>query len=123
TFDLDLYRADPKPSIEPPYCIGRHGRDGPEKWLSDVERLRQAYPATAEFRVRILGGAKKAQEIMGRLPDNWEVIDFGAIEPRAYLRDLDVFVYFPDDKLAEGFGRTVVEAMIAGVPVVLPPRF
>jgi glycosyltransferase involved in cell wall biosynthesis len=35
---------------------------------------------------------------------------------------LDVFVYFPASDLNEAFGRTVIEAILVGVPCLLPPR-
>ena len=54
------------------------------------------------------------------LPANWTVHGFGEITPRDYLAGLDVFVYFPQSTLVEGFGRTVAEAMMAAVPCILP---
>ncbi|MFM9691815.1 hypothetical protein, partial [Streptomyces galilaeus] len=45
------------------------------------------------------------------------------IPPHDYLENLDVFVYFPNVNLVEAFGRTIIEAMIAARPCVLPPRF
>jgi hypothetical protein len=123
TFDLDLYFQEPKPTIRPPFRIGRHGRDGTEKWHEDAGLLRQVYPDGADFSVSILGGAKKVLKTLGKLPDNWIVHEFGSIEPHEYLSRLDVFVYFPNSALVEAFGRTIVEAMLAGVPVILPQRF
>ncbi|MFN3614857.1 MAG: glycosyltransferase [Rubrimonas sp.] len=40
-----------------------------------------------------------------------------------FLADLDVFVYFHHPAWVEGFGRTIAEAMAAGIPVILPPHF
>jgi glycosyltransferase involved in cell wall biosynthesis len=45
------------------------------------------------------------------------------MRPTDYLRELDVFVYFPHPDLNEAFGRTILEAMFAGVPCLLPRRF
>lgn len=120
TFDADQYYHPPKHSMEPPYRIGRHARDGREKWRERPDELLQAYPSATDFRIHILGGADKAADILGKIPENWHVRDFGNVEPLAFLRELDAFVYFPNSKLVEGFGRTIVEAMIAGVPVVVP---
>jgi glycosyltransferase involved in cell wall biosynthesis len=36
---------------------------------------------------------------------------------------LDFYVYFVNSTLLEAFGRAPVEAMAAGVPTILPPRF
>jgi glycosyltransferase involved in cell wall biosynthesis len=123
TFDLSLYHQQPKSEMRPPYCVGRHGRDGSEKWFEDASGLRKIYPSDADFKISVLGGAKKAKEILGALPMNWTIHEFGEIEPYEYLSELDVFVYFPHTELIEAFGRTIVEAMLAGVPVVIPPKF
>lgn len=123
TFDLSLYYHTPKSEMSLPFRIGRHGRDGKEKWHENPEALRKIYPEHPDFRIKILGGASQVEKRLGALPDNWDVHDFGAIEPYEYLRELDAFVYFPDTRLTEGFGRTIVEAMLAGVPVILPRTF
>lgn len=123
TFDLSLYHHAPKERMERPWRIGRHGRDGAEKWHEDPRVLRQIYPEGGDFRIFVLGGAKKASKTLGGLPANWIVHGFGEIEPHEYLRNLDAFVYYPDSRLVEGFGRTIVEAMLAGVPVILPHSF
>lgn len=123
TFDLALYAQPPKTSMSAPYTIGRHGRDGAEKWLEHPSQLLQAYPQSNSFQIKILGGAENAKAILGELPQNWTVHDFGSMAPFDYLRELDAFVYFPNSALSEAFGRTIVEAMLAGIPVILPPRF
>ena len=123
TFDLDDYINSPKGELKSPFRIGRHSRDGIEKWLENPILLKQAYPNDPDFEITILGGADNVTKILGKLPSNWKVIPFGKLSPKDYLRSLDVFVYFPNSHLVEAFGRTVVEAMIAGVPCILPTRF
>lgn len=123
TFDVELYKLSPKCNFSYPLRIGRHGRDGTEKWIGDKNLLLKVYPSNNDFKICILGGARNAKKILGKLPKNWSVYDFGSISPKDYLRELDVFVYFPSDGLIEAFGRTIIEAMIAGVPVILPPNF
>ena len=120
TFDPALYYHAPKGSMGAPYVIGRHGRDGVEKWLEEPDQLLLAYPPEDNFEIHILGGAEQAGEIIGELPGNWRVQEFGEVEPLDFLANLDAFVYFPNSRLVEGFGRTIVEAMIAGVPVIVP---
>lgn len=122
-FDIESYYHHPKPVMRRPYTIGRHGRDGQEKWLSNSKDLLAAYPEGDEFKISILGGARNAFKNRRYFPDNWDVIDFGVIPPHDYLENLDVFVYFPNVNLVEAFGRTIIEAMIAARPCVLPPRF
>ena len=123
TFDIQTYVRPPKPSMGPRFRIGRHGRDGPEKWLEDKDALSRAYPEHPDFSIVILGGASRAETILQRMPSNWTVHEFGKIEPADYLGELDAFVYFPNSTLIEAFGRIIIEAMLAGVPVILPRRF
>jgi glycosyltransferase involved in cell wall biosynthesis len=47
----------------------------------------------------------------------------GAMEPRAFLSGLDFYVHYPHEDRIEEFGRAPIEAMAAGVPVILPPAF
>lgn len=123
TFNLSHYHDAPKPRMIAPFRIGRHGRDAPEKWHEDPEQLLQAYPNNKDFINVILGGAAQARRSLGALPENWLVHEFGKVEPREYLRNLDAFVYFPHSARIEAFGRTIAEAMFAGVPVILPRNF
>jgi UDP:flavonoid glycosyltransferase YjiC (YdhE family)/glycosyltransferase involved in cell wall biosynthesis len=103
--------------------IGRHGRADPVKWPRTREELLRAYPDVPDVKVRILGGGELAVERLGRTPANWEIIEFGTCEPADFLRGLDFFVYFHDPDLIEAFGRTIMEAMAAGVPVIVGEHF
>ncbi|MCA2215142.1 glycosyltransferase [Jidongwangia harbinensis] len=103
--------------------IGRHGRPDPVKWPRDPEQIRQAYPDSGDVRVRILGGAEIAAARIGGLPSNWEAVEFGAEQPRDFLRTIDVFVYFHDPRWVEALGRTILEAMATGVPVIVGEHF
>jgi glycosyltransferase involved in cell wall biosynthesis len=123
TFDSFIYESHPKAKLEKPFVIGRHARDGTEKWLEDPLLLQKVYPSEEGFRISVLGGAKCAVEILGSLPSNWEVIAFGEETAKNYLQNLDAFVYFPHSGLVEAFGRTIVEAMLSCVPVIIPLRF
>jgi glycosyltransferase involved in cell wall biosynthesis/UDP:flavonoid glycosyltransferase YjiC (YdhE family) len=103
--------------------IGRHGRADPVKWPLDPDEILRAYPATADFRVRVLGGGEIAVRRLGRRPENWDVVPFGAESPEEFLRTIDFFVYFHDPDLVEAFGRTILEAMASGVPVIIGEHF
>jgi hypothetical protein len=122
-FDSSYYRFLPKRVFSSPKIIGRHGRDHIDKWPRSESAVLQVYPDAIDVRVRILGGASVAAETLGRIPENWEVLPFGALAVPEFLADLDVFVYFPSEDLNEAFGRTVMEAIFSGVPCVLPFSF
>lgn len=123
TFDASTLPFVPRTALIPPFVIGRHGRDGAEKWLEDASLLQKAYPNNDRFQIRILGGAANAEALLGKLPSNWVVYPFGSLDVASYLAKLDAFVYFPNSQLNEAFGRTIMEAMLAGVPCILPPGF
>jgi glycosyltransferase involved in cell wall biosynthesis len=103
--------------------IGRHGRPDPVKWPRDPGELLQAYPDTAEVKVRFLGGGEIGVRRLGRRPSSWDVVEFGAETPQEFLGSLDFFVYFHDPDWVEAFGRTILEAMASGVPVIVGPHF
>jgi glycosyltransferase involved in cell wall biosynthesis len=103
--------------------VGRHGRPDPVKWPRDPGELLQAYPDSAGVKVRILGGGEIGVRRLGRLPQSWDVVEFGAESPRDFLAGLDFFVYFHDPDWVEAFGRTILEAMASGVPVIVGPHF
>lgn len=123
TLDPAQYLQPPKPMLAAPFCLGRHSRDGIEKWHEDRKVLLQAYPDDPQFRILMLGGADRAKEILGSLPSNWTVKPFGRMTPKDYLGRLDLFVYVPKSTLVEGFGRAAAEAMMAGVPCLVPTSF
>jgi hypothetical protein len=103
--------------------VGRHARDNKSKWPADRATLLAAYCAEKQCVVDILGGADKAIQIVGELPRNWIVRPFGSMPPGEFLSAVDFFIHYPHELYIEAFGRSVLEAMVAGKPVVLPPVF
>ena len=103
--------------------IGRHGRDHYTKWPAAPDNLTAAYCANRPCDVRILGGAKRALGVIGKKPLNWTIHEFGAMDVRSFLSDLDFFIHYPHEDYIEEFGRSVIEAMAVGCPAILPPRF
>ena len=102
--------------------LGRHGRDHPLKWPTDPEALRSAYCAGRPSETRFLGGARHARARLRRWPRNWSVEAFGSRDVQEFLSGLDVFLHFPDPAYIEEFGGAAMEAMAAGVPVILAPE-
>lgn len=103
--------------------IGRHSRDQYVKWPISKEELLKVYPDDSEYEIHVLGGANVPKKLLGTLPGNWYVTDFGDIHPREFLHEIDVFIYYTHPELIEAFGRVIFEAMAAGVPVVIPPNY
>ncbi len=115
-------RAAWRGAARPRPVIGRHGRDDPLKWPRDPGALRAAYCADRPCEVRFLGGDFNARARLGARPRNWRAIPFGGAEVAGFLAELDVFVHHPDPDYLEEYGRAPMEAMAAGVPVILAPE-
>jgi UDP:flavonoid glycosyltransferase YjiC (YdhE family) len=121
--DPGQWRVDRRRPVGDVPVIGRHGRPDPLKWPRTTEDIARAYPVTGDYRVRVLGGGELATERLGLVPDTWEILPFGSVRPNEFLRTIDYFVYFHDSNLVEAFGRTILEAMASGVPVIIPASF
>ena len=101
--------------------IGRHSRDDIKKWPERRADMLAAYPADGPRRVRVLGGCRSVGRLIGKIPERWEVLPFGSVPPEEFLAGLDAYVYFHHSGMLEAFGRSVLEALAAGVPVVTHP--
>ncbi len=101
--------------------IGRHSRDDVKKWPENRSDLLSAYPDSPQQRVRVLGGSSSIRKVLGHKPRHWEVLPFGSIAPEDFLAGLDLYVYFHHSGWREAFGRAVLEALAAGLPVVTHP--
>ncbi|MDA2958418.1 MAG: glycosyltransferase, partial [Actinomycetota bacterium] len=121
--DVAAWTRRQRPENGASFRVGRHGRDSVWKWPTDPAVIAAAYPANSPFVIDILGGADEAKVVLGRLPTNWQVRPFDSISPIDYLSQLDVFVHVAHPDMEEAFGRTILEAMAAGVPVITEPRF
>lgn len=121
--DVDAWRVDrPNRQADRP-VIGRHSRPSPQKWPIDPKVIETVYPVDGSTTVKILGGADPVREVLGYVPNSWQVSPFGAIDPRLFLAQLDFFVYFHHPAWVEAFGRNILEAMASGLPAILPPHF
>lgn len=100
--------------------IGRHSRDHEVKWPGDAKELLEIYPSDEQFEIHVLGGAETPRNVLGYLPNNWTVFNFGEMHPKDFLLNVDVFVYFTHEDWVEAFGRVIIEAMAVGIPVILP---
>lgn len=121
--DVAAWKRSVRPAARDNIVIGRHARDDFVKWPATRKDILQIYPNSDGIEVRIMGGAQAPQQVLGELPSNWRVYEFGAMAPQDFLAQLDVFVYYTHPDWVESFGRVIFEAMAAGVPVILPPVY
>ncbi|WP_233443851.1 glycosyltransferase [Halalkalibacterium halodurans] len=121
--DVQEWKRASRPLRSEKIKIGRHSRDQYVKWPIDRTELFKVYPESAPFEVHVLGGAAAPMKVVGELPANWYVYEFGEMHPKEFLATLDVFVYYTHPDWIEAFGRVIFEAMAVGVPVVIPPIY
>lgn len=103
--------------------VGRHSRDHSTKWPENAETLAQAYLVDTEYEVRLLGGTKAAEQVLGYRPENWLVYPFDSLSVEEFVRGIDILVHFHHSMYIEEFGRNIAEAMAMGVPCILPPEY
>lgn len=123
SLDPDRWRRDGPREADGTIRIGRHSRDHALKWQTIAEDLRATYPDAEDVEIHVLGGTTAPERVLGRLPGNWTGHPFGSVAPEEFLHGLDVAVYFTAEDYVEAFGRSPMEAMAAGLPCVMPPRF
>lgn len=104
--------------------VGRHSRDHWTKWPKNKDEVKQAYLADkSDVDVLLMGGIQTPKKQIGKIPKNWQAIDFDAISVTEFISKLDFFVHYIHEDYIEEFGRNIMEAMALGKVVILPPDF
>ena len=97
-----------------PFTVGRLSRDIEGKHHAQDASLYRMLAARGVL-VRIMGGTCLAAQLAG--VDGVELLPAGALAADKFLRNIDLFFYRTGASV-EAYGRVVVEAMAAGLPVV-----
>lgn len=123
--NTDEWKRNSRPQRKDKIIIGRHSRDNYLKWPCDIKQLYEIYPTDSKYEVRILGGLNSIKNTVleNKIPMNWLVDEFDAVNVKDFLSELDVFIYFTHPDWVESFGRVIIEAMAVGVPVILPKLY
>lgn len=101
--------------------VGRHSRDNRLKWPDTLNDFMSAYYQPELFDTHILGGMDSiAASVPKDVLREVRVTVFGGAEVRDYLREVDFWVYFHSERTIESFGMAAVEAMEAGLVLILP---
>ncbi|WP_156926188.1 glycosyltransferase [Glycomyces arizonensis] len=121
--EIDQWRLEGRRETDGRIRIGRHSRDHKLKWPEDPKALLQCYPDREPFEIHTLGGADTPAAILGGLHSNWTTHPFNSLSAKEFLEQIDIMVYFISSDGMEAFGRAPLEAMAAGVPVIMDRRF
>ena len=105
--------------------VGRHSRDNKMKWPADRAVLEQVYRTDGQHDIRIMGGVSTAPGMSkaASVPPAWSVYKTDEMSVRRFLYSLDYFVYYQNPNAIEAFGRAILEAIAAGLVVILPKHF
>jgi glycosyltransferase involved in cell wall biosynthesis len=120
---IDLERFHPRlrqPISEgSAFTIGRLARDDPAKHHPDDASLWRLL-AWERYRIRLMG----AGHLVDGLADmtNVEILKVGAEDAASFLSRLDCLLYRTSIRMPEASGRTIIEAMATGIPVIVSPN-
>lgn len=120
------------PGRDGPVVVGRYSRDDRIKFPETFAELRRAYEFPPDYRVRIMGGTRTIGALVEAereqrhrhpvLPQNWEILEQGAMEVPDFLAGLDFFLYQDNTSAHEAFGRVILEAAASGVLTIVHPK-
>ena len=121
--DVDEWRSYEKRLTSYKTKIGRHSRKQDNNWPADLQELFAVYPNSNKYEVHLLGGVKKIKRLVGSVPKHWNLMEFDSMSLKAFLSDLDVFVYYTKRERIKALDWEIIEAMAVGLPVITLPIY
>jgi hypothetical protein len=123
--DCASWRTVRNPLSGPLPVIGRYSRDDNLKFPDSRNLLLSCYPASGCYDVRIMGGNKTCERLLGsdQIPKNWTMLEHREIPVKDFLEEIDFFVYFDNSNIVESFGRSILEAIASSRVTILPEKF
>ena len=110
-----------EPTFSEKPVVGRHSRDSRNKWPTKLETTKSLYTDNDVYDVKTLGGIESLPaETQKILKSGSTSYAFNEVPMEQFLVELDFWVYFHADDWTESFGMAIVEAMAAGLVVILP---
>ncbi len=118
-FDAEEFPFQPR-SHKPgePFVVGRLSRSDQRKFSPDTWEV---YSAVPNVRARVMGWSNVIRQRLGKPPEWAETLEVGAESSLVFLRSLHALV-IPGGEAIENWPRVGLEAMAAGVPVVVEDK-
>jgi len=113
---LEIFIRDPKDKI----CFGMHSKRLGNKWNDELEKLINDINARYtkdQVEFRFMGTKKDLEKKIGEI-ENVTCLNEDEELVKDFLSTIDVFLFFPDWKREEPWGRVIAEAMVSGCPVI-----
>jgi len=103
------------------FCIGRLSRPDPLKYPADFPAFYEGLGLRApSYRVMAWSTELAARYRHHRFGSDWQLLSPNQESQLDFLSTLDAFVFPLGEGYREAWGRAVVEAMLTGLPVVVP---
>jgi len=113
---LNIFIREPKDKI----CFGMHSKRLGNKWNDEIENLikdvnKRYTKEQVEFRFMGIKGDLKSK--IKRI-ENVTCLNEDEESVKDFLSKLDVFLFFPDWRREEPWGRCIAESMVSGCPII-----
>ena len=113
---LSIFIREPKNKI----CFGMHSKRLGNKWNDEIEKLIKDINSRytkEEVEFRFMGIKKELKKKIEDI-ENVICIDEDEESVNDFLFHIDIFLFFPEWKREEPWGRVIAEAMVSGCPVI-----